>query len=409
MDHRRIIKDLCSKGHRGSTTENERWAAGYIADKFREMDLEPELQNFYGHKCFPTRIIPSILISLFGGIIGLFFFFFTINLDDKLMLLLLILIPAIGSLTFLGETTLKHEIFSRLFHKGNSVNVLAKIENPDSRSRVILVAHTDSQRGGFLFSPKFVKILSKFTKSDLTISPILIIFIATSVLCLTNVLLYYIESNGILTQLTLIFQILVIFYLFVSLYLMTEWSIAKYVPGANDNATGVAVLLSIAEKELKNKKENKNNNLDYWFLSTGCEETGAGGSFAFNKKYAEELKTKPTNVIIMDGFGVGKIHYFSKEGLIKKLNYDPALLDLCQEISVGDYSTSKPFISNAFTDGLPFAYNNIPTVSLVCTDFGFLNAHFHWHSDIPENINYDDLLKAEKFVEMLLQKITQKA
>lgn len=408
MDCREIIEDLCSNGHRGSTTKNERLAANYIANRFREIGLEPELQEFQGQRCFPKKLIPSIIFGLVGGTTGLFFKLFSNHSIDILLLLISIIFSVFGAIIFFLESSLKYEMFSRFYAKGESLNVLAKIEKPSSKNRIILVAHMDSQKGGFLFSPNFLKFLTKFTKPDSTFSPIHIMFLSIIGIGFTSTLLYLLESSGIFHLIIFGLHLFLIFYLAISLALMVEWSKADFVAGANDNASGVAVLLSIAEDVNRNEKDDKYANTDIWFLSTGCEETGVGGSFAFLDKYSESLKNKTTSFIILDGFGKGVIHYLLKDGLLKKVNYDPNIIKYCQELTTEGFSEALSIKSNAFTDGVAFVSLGFPTISLVCVDFNFLISNYHWFTDIPENIDYNDLDRGKHFVEALMQKISEK-
>lgn len=408
MDYQEIIEGLCSKGHRGSTTENERKASDYIANRFREIGLKPEIQKFHGQRCFPRRFIPSLVLGFGGGVAGLLLTIFPNQSTDTLLLIISLVFSAFGATTFFIESSLKYEVFSRMFSKGDSVNVLAKIEKSNSKNRLILVAHLDSQKGGFLFSPKFLKFITKFTKPDLTFSPILIMFLSIISMGFTSLLLFYLENTGIFFLIISVLHLFLMIYLAISLVLMVEWSNADFVAGANDNATGVAVLLTVAEEVNRKEKDDRYENMDIWFLSTGCEETGLGGSFAFLEKYSKSLKNKPTSVIVLDGFGKGVIHYLLKDGLLKKVNYSPEIIKLCGELIAEEFSEARSIKSNAFTDGVAFASYGFPTIALVCVDFNFLISSYHWFTDVPENIDYEALNRAKHFVEALLQKISKK-
>lgn len=69
-------------------------------------------------------------------------------------------------------------------------------------------------------------------------------------------------------------------------------------PGANDNLTGVytaaAVFKHLHESQIRFE------DTEVWCLSAGSEEAGLRGAKAFVKKHAEELKSLPTAVIVLD-------------------------------------------------------------------------------------------------------------
>jgi len=95
----------------------------------------------------------------------------------------------------------------------------------------------------------------------------------------------------------------------------------QYSPGANDNASGVAILLSLAEYI---SLCGVFNNLKIGFLFTGAEETGLHGSDAF----ATSLKDASHNlyVLTLDMVGAGNDLYFIRgDGTLFPLKTDPEL------------------------------------------------------------------------------------
>ena len=58
-----------------------------------------------------------------------------------------------------------------------------------------------------------------------------------------------------------------------------------YVQGAADNASGVAALLSVAERLMKEPPKS----FEAWFLATGCEEVNLMGMTAFLRAHQFEL------------------------------------------------------------------------------------------------------------------------
>ncbi len=102
----------------------------------------------------------------------------------------------------------------------------------------------------------------------------------------------------------------------------------RFVPGAVDNASGVSVLMVLADY-LKNNPEEKPK---VGFLFTDAEETGMYGAEAFSKKMQQAgLKTP---VIVLDQVGAGEmIRVVRGVGRFKLYKSDESLADLFYRIA----------------------------------------------------------------------------
>ena len=128
-----------------------------------------------------------------------------------------------------------------------------------------------------------------------------------------------------------------------------------YSPGANDNASGVGVLLALAEYY----KTISQTKICPKFLLTGAEETGMHGSQYFVNKLNN---TSSMVVINLDMVGTGKnLYYVKNEGLIFQQSTDKSINRLLESVA----TNIKPI---AFTvrsgDYAPFVKKGIAAVSL---------------------------------------------
>lgn len=122
-----------------------------------------------------------------------------------------------------------------------------------------------------------------------------------------------------------------------------------YSPGGNDNASGVGVLLALAEVLAQHPAEN----LRVQFLFTDAEETGLDGARAASRK----LDPEGTRVINVDQVGAGRdLCFVRREGTVLPQRTDPALNDLLRDVHpairplthtrrAGDY---RPFLRAGF-------------------------------------------------------------
>jgi hypothetical protein len=143
----------------------------------------------------------------------------------------------------------------------------------------------------------------------------------------------------------------------------------KYSPGAIDNASGVGVLLSLAEYY----QQRSPSRLRLGFLFTGAEETGLHGSESFVKTLS---LSSPTAVINLDMVGAGRQLYFvQKEGIVFFRRTDAELNHLLQTV----YPAIKPMINSVRSgDHASFIKFGIPSVSLQTG--GSKEAELSYHS-----------------------------
>ena len=78
--------------------------------------------------------------------------------------------------------------------------------------------------------------------------------------------------------------------LIVGVFLLTDIELSDVVPGANDNASGVATVLSLAEELGANPPAH----LDVWVLLTGAEECLQEGMRSFVRAHRRDLDRETT-------------------------------------------------------------------------------------------------------------------
>ncbi len=155
------------------------------------------------------------------------------------------------------------------------------------------------------------------------------------------------------------------------------------VPGANDNASGVAVVLGVAEAIAKSKIKPKRSIL---FILFGAEEQGVKGSEYFIKNPPEIIKNKKI-VACFNSDGVGR---GNKIFAIAGKNF-PELFEFIEEenkLYVHRIVESSFFRNNARPrlDAAYFMWAGIPTLSFYTYGIPLSLDIYHKSSDKPEYI-----------------------
>lgn len=156
--------------------------------------------------------------------------------------------------------------------------------------------------------------------------------------------------------------------------------------GADDNASGVAVMLYLADKL---KEENKNNN--YLFIAFSGEEMGLLGSNYFVKNPTIDI-TKVNYMINMDMVGRLKKN---KALAIYGIGTSPVWKEIIEKANVKDTFNLRLNESGVGpSDHTSFYLQDIPVLHL------FTGQHVDYHkpSDDFEKLNYEGMLQISNYI-----------
>lgn len=377
------LKELTKFEHRGSATKNERRASEYISHKLNNMGYNVEVQHFR-----TTRDNLYMIPLQFGtllfilGIASLVYDKY-LNIAEFVLSLL-----AIGML--LLEVSGK-PIETSLMPRHSSQNVFTGF-NKICKKKVIVSAHYDTQKGSIMFHPKIVDKL----KIIFYISYIGFGFIPAGILLKLlgfDIVAYIVEYVGLAIT-------------FATITFMAVCEITgKYTQGANDNGTGTALALALAEYYITNKNEFPND-VDVVFLLTGSEETGERGMKNFIKKYLKELP-KDTQFIVLDNLGSGKITYLEGEGMILYRKAGKTLLDVANEMGREYPPDRVQKMKNLLlpTDALPAMAAGFDAIAFLAKDENGRLLNYHWHTDTIKNVDTKLLRYEESFFKEYLTRV----
>jgi hypothetical protein len=163
----------------------------------------------------------------------------------------------------------------------------------------------------------------------------------------------------------------------------------KRPPGANNNASGVAVLMELASYFSKKIPEN----LNLSFLFTGAKECSSAGIINFIQKNRADLEGKM--FINITGVGAGRLAYTSTEGNILKhrcsqeLQFTASLAS--KSIGLGVLGPVK--YQGLNTDCVIILSNNLKGISIIGLDDDY-PVNIYSRQDSFANINDEILQKA---------------
>jgi hypothetical protein len=186
------------------------------------------------------------------------------------------------------------------------------------------------------------------------------------------------------------------------LFLITlQADFTPYTRGANDNATGAAMVMGFAGRLTKEPLRHST----VWAVNTGCEEVGAYGAANWVERHRDELDE--TIYLVLDsvgGPGSGPC-YLTQETLIFPFKSDPELIRLADELAaqhpaLGAYSAEQ---KAAYTEGAIGINAGLRCLTFVNYRPDGILPNWHKPTDVFENVDWGVVGRTEAFVWELIQ------
>ncbi len=391
MDPRAEIDALLRFEGRGPGSDAERRAAGHLVGRLRELGREAEAE--------PTSVWPNYgLTHLIHALVAIAGSLLSVAVPAAGVALLLL-----AAVSTLGDLTGTLFLARRLTGRRASQNVVST-EAGDKPGKLVLVAHYDAGRAGSIFSPRAVErraALGKRIRRPIALGALFFWTIVVVLLCAVARLLG-VES----TPLTVV-QFVPTVLLVLSLPLLADIQLSPVVPGAVDNASGVATALRLAERF-----GGRLEHLDLWVLLPGAEEGMALGMRAWIKAHRSELPPERTIFLNLDKVGTGTVRYATKEGFVFTYPFHPRLIELCEEIAGEDederHFGAKPVVSRLTSDAHPARTRGYPATTISCLNALDYVPGYHQPTDTADRVEPEALERAFGFCSLLIERIDER-
>jgi hypothetical protein len=383
------IQRMVEHQGRGPGTDAERRTARYLELRLAEAGRAVEVEPFDVWPRWPL----AHLIHAFAAIAG--------SLVATASPLAGTIVLAVTAVLALGDLTGTLQLTRRLTGRRASQNVVSR-EDGDRPGILLLVAHYDAGRSGSVFSERAMRRRARVGR--LIRRPIgpfepffwaIVATLACAVLRLAGV-----EGDAVTAV-----QFAATVALIVSVALLSDVGLSETVPGANDNASGVATVLRLAERyggELEH--------FDVWVLLSGSGEAFAQGTRAFLRRHRAELPRATTVVLAVDKVGAGTVRYARREGLLFARPHHGALLELCEQIADEDADDedrygARSFASRGLSEAVPARGRRYAAAAISCLNDLDYAPHYHQPTDVPENLDPEALERAFGFCSELIELI----
>jgi Zn-dependent M28 family amino/carboxypeptidase len=159
------------------------------------------------------------------------------------------------------------------------------------------------------------------------------------------------------------------------------------VPGASDNATGVAAVLALAERFAAEPFDDT----EVVALLPGCEESGMGGMRDWLDCERGRLDPAATLVLGLDTLGAGEPIVVTGEGPFRPERFPRADLDRADRgAERAGIRPPRRVRLGAWSDPILAVHAGIPSLSILSID-GNRFANYHLPTDTPDRVDWESV------------------
>lgn len=283
---------------------------------------------------------------------------------------------------------------ARLLPSSPSVNVVGRLGADAPTRRVVLSAHIDSAQAGLLFSralaDRFASISGGRARGEKPPAGPLVLPEALMIAGALVAVAAWLGAHGALFGLL---RFVVDLGLAITCALTLQWALSPPTPGANDNASAVAAMLTCAERLATELPSD----VELWVVGTGAEEVGCCGMHGFVARHSD-WPLDATYFVNFECVGGGALHYIRSEGLLGKAHFPPQLNDVAGRLSAsGAFGDVTPTDLLAATDGHVPAERGYPTLSLISLEANGVPRNYHRVEDTVDALDMAMVVRAADF------------
>lgn len=363
--------------HRGGNTENERIAAEYIYDRFKESASDTTIDDFYS-------------IDSWSNLFSLYYF------DFVFVTLIALWLPwaaLVYGLTVFGLYMAEftgYQTMGRFLPQYETQNVSARFICRHPKRLLVLTAHYDSPKISPFTESRAARRLRWVHLAVVSAMTLILVTCAVQGVAEMNATdaSVWISLRWILASLLIGAGI--------TLYLSETRS--DFSRGANDNASGVAVLLHLA----KRFEVDPLDSTEVLLVATGSKGAWLGGIQSLFQ--GEDFERVDTYFLNIEAVGAGELGFTKREGLMYPFPCSKTLSRLARE-EAAQFGATEFVYRGWPTDALVPLARGYHAMSVMGRDESDLPVHWGTDRDRVEEIDYSALNNAKDFVEKIVRRL----
>ncbi len=370
---------------RPSASAGEREAAEWIAARLSELGARARIEDERAHGTYWWPAIGQAALAAAGGIAAL-----------RGRRALGAAAAAVAAAAMYDDVTGGSHWFRRLLPWHDTCNVVAEAGDGDAGRTLVFVAHHDAAHGGAIFDDRGLQRLADrfpdfYAEADewppVAGAPfgIAVLLAAAAALGRRGLLRTGLALNAI------------------ALAAFADIASRAVVPGANDNATAVAVLLELA----RSLQERPLEGVRVLLVSTGSEESYMEGMRAFARRHFPSLPRESTTIVCLDTVGSdAELLLVEGEGMVGMRDYPSEVKELVAGAAARAGVHLRRGLKLRFaTDGLIALRAGYPVAAIGSCNRYKLPSNYHKPTDTADNVDYEKVADCARICDTLMREL----
>ena len=357
-------------GPRGPTREGERRGSEYAKASFLQSGLQPVWETFRSARSgFHPHLLGSLIMLAAFAIFPLSG---AVTAGIAALLTVAVIISELQELGFRGN------LLRALVPKSESQNVFAIIPPKSGHTRdLVLVGHVDTQRTPLVFrTPAWVQVYDKFT---------MVSFIAYlwQAIDFTLAMIFTWPWAWLASVPSAVCAALL-----AAMCIQAECT--PFTAGANDNASAVGLVLTLARRLAKHPLERTR----VFAVVTGCEEVQHYGMIDFYRRHRSELKAP--RALVFELMGCAGPSWLVREGIIVPFRSDPQLRRAAERLAAEhpEWNAYASSVSGGNTEMADAVRFKVPAIALGGITRDGVLPYWHQRQDTFDKMNPEVMARA---------------
>jgi hypothetical protein len=373
---------------RRAGSEGEAQAAAWLAERLRDAGSDARVEEAEFHDGYAKLIGALAAVTAVAGLVAL---------RGGRGRLAGALVASIAGAAIADDVANTHRVVRRqLTAAVPTQNVVAIAGDPNAERTLVVMAHHDAAPTGVIFDDRFQAWLAHefpglIERIDTSL-PLWWLVLAGP----TAVAIGAVRRRRSLVALGTVTAA-------VTTALMANIATSPIVPGANDNLSGVAVLVALAER----LREEPIQGLRVMLVSCGAEEVIQGGINSFAKDHFPALDQDNTWFLNLDTVGSPILVMCEGEGPVLMEDYfDRRFRDLVARVA--DQSGAplrRGMRARNSTDAVIPSHARYPTAMLTSLNRAKALSNYHLPTDTPDNVDYRTVAHALHVTEAVAREL----
>ena len=308
-------------------------------------------------------------------------------------------LAAAATVGLADDLALGRRWFRHMVARRRTWNVVGEVPGDSGGHTVVFVAHHDAAHSGFIFDPSGGERLAERAPWLIgrinTDPPVFWPVVGGPALIATGAALRRPAMSWSGAGLAI-----------ASLAAFGDIALRHVVPGAIDNASGVAALIELADRI----RESPPTRVRVLFVFTGSEEALWEGMEAFGARHFHSLPPERTFFLSVDQVGDRRLCVLRGEGPLSMRHYRDDVGRLVHEVAA-ELGIEMPFTrlrSRTGTDAQYPAKAGYPTASLQSKTEDKLQTAYHWPTDTPDVVDYRTVADAVRLCEGVVRRLDER-